>query len=190
MIFFRPFLDLAASRSIMRSTASSLGSSPSTTAFTCSERQCAGSFSTSSSIQYSHRKIYMLPYVKWLPRRTPWTPSRRCQKSPIRRRSSRCGTIPGYWYTVFIDIIEQFAIPSSSGAYSASHDGFIVMYAFTFFFANFKMAPIGEDCVGWNPIQIKNSLNCARRDLAILRSTCHGISSAMGHCGFLYAAKH
>jgi hypothetical protein len=40
-----------------------------------------------------------------------------------------CGTIPGYWYTIFIDIIEQFAIPSSSGAYSASHDGFIVMHS-------------------------------------------------------------
>jgi MFS transporter, PHS family, inorganic phosphate transporter len=59
-----------------------------------------------------------------------------------------CGTIPGYWYTIFIDIMEQFAIPSSSLAYSASHGGihaqsfhivpplvhvgFIVMYAFTF----------------------------------------------------------
>ncbi|KAJ3706265.1 hypothetical protein LUZ61_009970 [Rhynchospora tenuis] len=112
-----------------------------------------------------------------------------------------CGTIPGYWFTVaFIDIIGRFfiqlmgffmmtafmlglAIPYHHWTTKGNHIGFVVMYAFTFFFANF-----GPNTTTFIvPAEIFP---------ARLRSTCHGISSAAGKAGsivgsfgFLYAAQ-
>ncbi|KAL6641007.1 hypothetical protein ACP70R_019188 [Stipagrostis hirtigluma subsp. patula] len=112
-----------------------------------------------------------------------------------------CGTIPGYWFTVaFIDIIGRFtiqlmgffmmtvfmlglAVPYHHWTTPGNHTGFIVMYAFTFFFANF--GPNSTTFI------IPAEIFPAR-----LRSTCHGISAAAGKAGaiigafgFMYAAQ-
>ncbi|TKV93626.1 hypothetical protein SEVIR_9G238400v4 [Setaria viridis] len=112
-----------------------------------------------------------------------------------------CGTIPGYWFTVaFIDIIGRFAIqlmgffmmtvfmlglavPYHHWTTPGNHIGFVVMYAFTFFFANF--GPNSTTFI------VPAEIFPAR-----LRSTCHGISAAAGKAGaiigafgFLYAAQ-
>ncbi|KAJ4759827.1 phosphate transporter 1 [Rhynchospora pubera] len=112
-----------------------------------------------------------------------------------------CGTIPGYWFTVaFIDIIGRFviqmmgffmmtvfmlglAIPYHHWTTKGNHIGFVVMYAFTFFFANF--GPNSTTFI------VPAEIFPAR-----LRSTCHGISAASGKAGaiigafgFLYAAQ-
>ncbi|XP_017697642.1 probable inorganic phosphate transporter 1-4 [Phoenix dactylifera] len=113
-----------------------------------------------------------------------------------------CGAVPGYWFTVaFIDIIGRFkiqlmgffmmtvfmlglAIPYHHWTTKGNHIGFIVMYAFTFFFANF--GPNSTTFI------VPAEIFPAR-----LRSTCHGISSAAGKAGaivgafgFLYAAQN
>ncbi|XP_078166630.1 putative inorganic phosphate transporter 1-4 [Carex rostrata] len=113
-----------------------------------------------------------------------------------------CGTIPGYWFTVaFIDIVGRFAIqlmgffmmtvfmlglaiPYHHWTTKGNHIGFIVMYAFTFFFANF--GPNSTTFI------VPAEIFPAR-----LRSTCHGISAASGKAGaivgafgFLYAAQN
>ncbi|KAJ4974467.1 hypothetical protein NE237_007641 [Protea cynaroides] len=111
-----------------------------------------------------------------------------------------CGTIPGYWFTVaFIDYIGRFAIQlmgffmmtafmlGISIPYlhwkNTDPTGFVVMYAFTFFFSNF--GPNATTFV------VPAEIFPAR-----LRSTCHGISAACGKAGaivgafgFLYAAE-
>ncbi|CAN6271023.1 unnamed protein product [Urochloa humidicola] len=112
-----------------------------------------------------------------------------------------CGTIPGYWFTVFfIDIVGRFAIqlggfffmtafmlglavPYHHWTTPGHHIGFVVMYAFTFFFANF--GPNSTTFI------VPAEIFPAR-----LRSTCHGISAAAGKAGaiigsfgFLYAAQ-
>ncbi|KAL6842417.1 hypothetical protein ACP4OV_027844 [Aristida adscensionis] len=112
-----------------------------------------------------------------------------------------CGTIPGYWFTVlFIDIIGRFAIqlmgffmmtvfmlglaaPYHHWTTAGHHTGFVIMYGFTFFFANF--GPNSTTFV------VPAEIFPAR-----LRSTCHGISAAAGKAGaiigafgFLYAAQ-
>ncbi|EER94156.1 hypothetical protein BDA96_01G249600 [Sorghum bicolor] len=112
-----------------------------------------------------------------------------------------CGTIPGYWFTVFfIDIIGRFAIqlmgffmmtvfmiglaaPYHHWTTAGHHTGFVVMYGFTFFFANF--GPNSTTFI------VPAEIFPAR-----LRSTCHGISAAAGKAGaiigafgFLYAAQ-
>lgn len=114
---------------------------------------------------------------------------------------SLCGTVPGYWFTVFfIDIIGRFtiqlmgfffmtvfmfalAIPYNHWTKPGNHVGFVVMYAFTFFFVNF--GPNATTFV------VPAEIFPAR-----LRSTCHGISSAAGKAGaivgafgFLYLAQ-
>ncbi|WOL07061.1 hypothetical protein Cni_G15797 [Canna indica] len=111
-----------------------------------------------------------------------------------------CGTVPGYWFTVaFIDIIGRFfiqvmgffmmtafmlglAIPYNY--WTTHHIGFVVMYGFTFFFANF--GPNSTTFI------VPAEIFPAR-----LRSTCHGISAAAGKAGaivgafgFLYAAQN
>ncbi|KAJ3681727.1 hypothetical protein LUZ60_014300 [Juncus effusus] len=113
-----------------------------------------------------------------------------------------CGTVPGYWFTVaFIDIIGRFyiqfigflmmsvfmlglAIPYQHWTTPGNHIGFIVMYAFTFFFANF--GPNSTTFI------VPAEIFPAR-----LRSTCHGISAAsgkvgaiIGSFGFLYLAQN
>ncbi|XP_028780750.1 probable inorganic phosphate transporter 1-5 [Neltuma alba] len=112
-----------------------------------------------------------------------------------------CGTVPGYWFTVaFIDILGRFfiqlmgfffmtvfmlalAIPYDHWTKKENRIGFLVMYALTFFFANF--GPNATTFV------IPAEIFPAR-----LRSTCHGLSSASGKAGaivgafgFLYAAQ-
>ncbi|KAL9225188.1 hypothetical protein vseg_001138 [Gypsophila vaccaria] len=114
---------------------------------------------------------------------------------------SLCGTVPGYWFTVaFIDILGRFAIqlmgfalmtafmfalaiPYHHWTTPGNHIGFVVMYALTFFFANF--GPNATTFV------VPAEIFPAR-----LRSTCHGISSAAGKLGaiigafgFLYLAQ-
>ncbi|KAM1119674.1 hypothetical protein ACFX15_043057 [Malus domestica] len=113
-----------------------------------------------------------------------------------------CGTVPGYWATVFlIDYIGRFAIqligfffmtvfmlvlaiPYEHWSRPQHNIGFIVIYGLTFFFANF--GPNATTFVV--PVEIFP---------ARLRSTCHGISAASGKLGaiigafgFLYAAQN
>ncbi|KAL8525199.1 hypothetical protein ACS0TY_014718 [Phlomoides rotata] len=111
-----------------------------------------------------------------------------------------CGTVPGYWFTVaFIDIIGRFAIQLLGfimmtvfmfaiaipyNHWLDNHVGFVVMYGFTFFFANF--GPNATTFV------VPAEIFPAR-----LRSTCHGISAAAGKAGaivgaygFLYASQN
>ncbi|KAK4427798.1 Inorganic phosphate transporter 1-4 [Sesamum alatum] len=113
-----------------------------------------------------------------------------------------CSTVPGYWFTVaFIDIIGRFAIqlmgfffmtvfmfavaiPYDHWTQREHRIGFVVMYALTFFFANF--GPNATTFV------VPAEIFPAR-----LRSTCHGISAAAGKAGaivgaygFLYAAQN
>lgn len=112
-----------------------------------------------------------------------------------------CSTVPGYWFTVaFIDIMGRFAIqlmgfffmtvfmfglaiPYNHWTQKENRIGFVVMYALTFFFANF--GPNATTFV------VPAEIFPAR-----LRSTCHGISAAAGKAGaivgafgFLYAAQ-
>ncbi|CAM0150041.1 unnamed protein product [Urochloa decumbens] len=112
-----------------------------------------------------------------------------------------CGTVPGYWFTVaLIDVVGRFAIqllgffmmtvfmlglavPYHHWTTPGNHIGFVVMYAFTFFFANF--GPNSTTFI------VPAEIFPAR-----LRSTCHGISAAAGKAGaiigafgFLYAAQ-
>ncbi|KAJ4778687.1 phosphate transporter 1 [Rhynchospora pubera] len=113
-----------------------------------------------------------------------------------------CGTVPGYWFTVaLIDIVGRFliqivgffmmtvfmlglAIPYHHWTTPGNHIGFVVMYGFTFFFANF--GPNSTTFI------VPAEIFPAR-----LRSTCHGISAAAGKAGaivgsfgFLYAAQN
>lgn len=111
-----------------------------------------------------------------------------------------CSTVPGYWVTVLlIDRIGRFAIQLQGFFFMTvfmlaltipydywkdhNHIGFVVLYAFTFFFANF--GPNSTTFI------VPAELFPAR-----LRSTCHGISAASGKAGaiigsfgFLYAAE-
>ncbi|EYU18336.1 hypothetical protein ABFS82_07G046600 [Erythranthe guttata] len=111
-----------------------------------------------------------------------------------------CSTVPGYWFTVaFIDIMGRFAIQLMGfffmtvfmfgialpyDHWKTHHLGFVIMYALTFFFANF--GPNATTFV------VPAEIFPAR-----LRSTCHGISAAAGKAGaiigaygFLYAAQN
>ncbi|KAJ1269701.1 hypothetical protein BS78_07G231500 [Paspalum vaginatum] len=112
-----------------------------------------------------------------------------------------CGTVPGYWFTVaLIDVVGRFAIQATGFAMMTAfmlglavpyhhwttpgnHAGFVVMYAFTFFFAN--LGPNATTFI------VPAEIFPAR-----LRSTCHGISAAsgklgaiVGSFGFLYLAQ-
>ncbi|XP_050217624.1 low affinity inorganic phosphate transporter 1-like [Mercurialis annua] len=113
-----------------------------------------------------------------------------------------CGTVPGYWVTVaLIDVIGRFtiqligfffmtvfmfalALPYHHWTLSGNHIGFVVMYALTFFFANF--GPNSTTFI------VPAEIFPAR-----FRSTCHGISAAAGKAGaiigafgFLYASQN
>ncbi|KAF6154802.1 hypothetical protein GIB67_032414 [Kingdonia uniflora] len=112
-----------------------------------------------------------------------------------------CSTVPGYWFTVaFIDHMGRFAIqlmgfifmtifmfalaiPYDHWIKHENRIGFVVIYALTFFFANF--GPNSTTFV------VPAEIFPAR-----LRSTCHGISAAAGKAGaivgafgFLYLAQ-
>jgi PHS family inorganic phosphate transporter-like MFS transporter len=113
-----------------------------------------------------------------------------------------CGTVPGYWFTVaLIDRIGRFwiqlggfffmavfmlglAFPYHHWTTPGNHIGFVVLYALTFFFANF--GPNSTTFI------VPAEIFPAR-----LRSTCHGISAAagklgaiIGSFGFLYLAQN
>ena len=125
-----------------------------------------------------------------------------------------CSTVPGYWVTVFtVDIIGRWIIqlqgfffmtlfmailagnynnfkgspcpaPNASSFCGGNYIAFIIMYALTFFFANF--GPNATTFI------VPAELFPAR-----LRSTCHGISAAagkagaiIGAAGFLYASQN
>ncbi|KAL6650430.1 hypothetical protein ACP70R_009355 [Stipagrostis hirtigluma subsp. patula] len=140
--------------------------------------------------------------VNWLPRADTMNALEEMFKiSRAQTLVALCGTIPGYWFTVFfIDIVGRFAIqlagfffmtafmlglavPYHHWTTPGNHAGFVIMYAFTFFFANF--GPNSTTFI------VPAEIFPAR-----LRSTCHGISSAAGKSGaivgafgFLYAAQ-
>uniref|UniRef100_A0ACD5ZBW1 Uncharacterized protein n=1 Tax=Avena sativa TaxID=4498 RepID=A0ACD5ZBW1_AVESA len=120
--------------------------------------------------------------------------------SPAQTLIVLCGTVPGYWFTVFlIDVVGRFkiqlmgffmmtafmlslAIPYHHRTTPGNQATFVVMYGFTFFFADFR--PNATTFV------VPAEIFPAR-----LRSTCHGISAAAGKAGamigafgFLYAA--
>ncbi|KAH6772611.1 phosphate transporter 1 [Perilla frutescens var. hirtella] len=111
-----------------------------------------------------------------------------------------CGTVPGYWATVFlIDRIGRFKIQMQGFFFmtvfmlalaipyhhwTLNKAGFLIMYGLTFFFANF--GPNSTTFI------VPAEIFPAR-----LRSTCHGISAAAGKAGaivgafgFLYAAQN
>lgn len=113
-----------------------------------------------------------------------------------------CGTVPGYWVTVFlIDRMGRFAIqligfffmtvfmfllaiPYQHWTRPENNVWFIVIYELTFFFANF--GPNSTTFV------VPAEIFPAR-----FRSTCHGISAAAGKAGaiigafgFLYASQN
>ncbi|KAF9607357.1 hypothetical protein IFM89_033945 [Coptis chinensis] len=113
-----------------------------------------------------------------------------------------CSTVPGYWFTVLsIDYIGRFAIqvigfsmmtifmfalaiPYHHWTLRENRVGFVVLYALTFFFANF--GPNATTFI------VPAEIFPAR-----LRSTCHGISAAAGKAGaivgafgFLYLAQN
>ncbi|KAL6907406.1 hypothetical protein ACP4OV_002445 [Aristida adscensionis] len=99
-----------------------------------------------------------------------------------------CGTVPGYWFTVaFIDTFGRFkiqlvgffmmtafmlglAVPYEHWSSPGNHTWFVVMYGFTFFFANF--GPNATTFI------VPAEIFPAR-----LRATCHGISAASGKVG-------
>ncbi|KAF6149807.1 hypothetical protein GIB67_017540 [Kingdonia uniflora] len=96
-----------------------------------------------------------------------------------------CSTVPGYWFTVaFIDRIGRFkiqmmgfffmtvsmfalAFPYNHWTQKKNRMGFVMMYALTFFFANFGLNA--------TTFVVPAEIFPAR-----LRSTCHGISAAAG----------
>ncbi|KAL6839729.1 hypothetical protein ACP4OV_030417 [Aristida adscensionis] len=140
--------------------------------------------------------------VNWLPRADAMNALEEMFKiSRAQTLVALCGTVPGYWFTVFlIDVAGRFAIqlagfffmtafmlglavPYRHWTTPGHHAGFVAMYALTFFFANF--GPNSTTFI------VPAEIFPAR-----LRSTCHGISSAAGKAGaivgafgFLYAAQ-
>jgi len=111
-----------------------------------------------------------------------------------------CSTVPGYWVTVaLIDKLGRFKIQLQGFFFMTvfmlaltipynhwsrhNHAGFLILYALTFFFANF--GPNATTFI------VPAELFPAR-----FRSTCHGISAAAGKAGaiigsfgFLYASQ-
>ncbi|PKA59204.1 putative inorganic phosphate transporter 1-4 [Apostasia shenzhenica] len=141
-------------------------------------------------------------HIGWLPKAQTMNALQEVYKiSRAQTLIALCGTVPGYWFTVaFIDTIGRFtiqlmgfammtafmlglAIPYHHWTTKGNHIGFVVMYAFTFFFANF--GPNSTTFI------VPAEIFPAR-----LRSTCHGISAAAGKAGaivgafgFLYASQ-
>ena len=148
--------------------------------------------------------------VGWLPSGTKMSALEEVYKiSRAQALIALCSTVPGYWFTVAtIDYLGRFFIqlmgfimmtafmfglsipyydlrgtPCDSGYCNGHHMTFIVLYAFTFFFANF--GPNSTTFI------VPAEIFPAR-----LRSTCHGISAAAGKLGaiigtfgFLYASQ-
>ncbi|KAL2934724.1 putative inorganic phosphate transporter 1-7 [Bienertia sinuspersici] len=141
--------------------------------------------------------------VGWIPKANTMNAIREVYKiARAQTLIALCSTVPGYWFTVFlIDRIGRFtiqilgfammtifmfalAIPYNHWTHPENRIGFVVMYALTFFFANF--GPNATTFV------VPAEIFPAR-----LRSTCHGISAASGKAGaiigafgFLYLAQN
>ncbi|XP_020094001.1 probable inorganic phosphate transporter 1-8 [Ananas comosus] len=141
--------------------------------------------------------------INWIPKAKTMSALEEVYKiSRAQTLIALCGTVPGYWVTVLlIDRIGRFtiqllgffmmtvfmlglAVPYHHWTTPGHHAGFLVMYAFTFFFANF--GPNSTTFI------VPAEIFPAR-----LRSTCHGISAAAGKAGaivgafgFLYAAQN
>ncbi|KAG6776070.1 hypothetical protein POTOM_019573 [Populus tomentosa] len=141
--------------------------------------------------------------VGWLPRANTMNAMEELFKiAKAQFLIALCGTVPGYWFTVFlIDYIGRFtiqligfffmtvfmfvlAIPYHHWTLKENNIGFVVIYGLTFFFANF--GPNSTTFI------VPAEIFPAR-----FRSTCHGISAAAGKAGaiigafgFLYAAQN
>ena len=144
----------------------------------------------------------VLTAIEWLPKAATMSALEEVFKiSKAQALIALCSTVPGYWFTVaFIDILGRFkiqlmgffmmtafmlglAIPYDTLKEKNHRITFVVLYAFTFFFANF--GPNSTTFI------VPAEVFPAR-----LRSTCHGISAAAGKAGaiigafgFLYAAQ-
>jgi PHS family inorganic phosphate transporter-like MFS transporter len=140
--------------------------------------------------------------VKWVPRaRTMSALEETYRVGRAHAIIALCGTLPGYWFTIaFVDVVGRKAIQFLGFAMmmgfmlliAAFYDSLIspgrriwlvLMYTFTFFFANF--GPNSTTFI--LPAEIFP---------AHLRTTCHGISSAAGKVGaivgtfgFMYAGQ-
>ncbi|KAM0938961.1 putative ABC-type phosphate transporter [Dioscorea sansibarensis] len=140
--------------------------------------------------------------INWIPKANTMSAVEEVHKiARAQTLIALCGTVPGYWFTVFlIDKIGRFsiqligfgmmtlfmlglAVPYHHWTTSGNHIGFVVLYGLTFFFANF--GPNSTTFI------VPAEIFPAR-----LRSTCHGISAAAGKAGaiigsfgFLYAAQ-
>ncbi|KAI8560947.1 hypothetical protein RHMOL_Rhmol04G0296000 [Rhododendron molle] len=138
--------------------------------------------------------------IKWLPPPANMSGIQEVYKiSRAQTLIALCGTVPGYWFTVFfIDKIGRwviqlqgfffmtvfmFALGIPFHHWTLHKVPFIIMYSLTFFFSNF--GPNATTFV--LPAEIFP---------ARLRSTCHGISAAAGKAGaivgafgFLYASE-
>jgi PHS family inorganic phosphate transporter-like MFS transporter len=139
--------------------------------------------------------------VGWLPKGSAMSAVQETFKiSRAQSLIALCSTVPGYWVTVgLIDRIGRFKIQLQGFFFMTvfmfaltipynhwlhhNTTGFLVMYAMTFFFANF--GPNSTTFI------VPAELFPAR-----VRSTCHGISAAAGKAGaivgsfgFLYAAQ-
>lgn len=139
--------------------------------------------------------------VGWLPKANTMSAVQETSKiSRVQSLVALSSTVPGYWVTVFfIDRIGRFKIQLQGFFFMTvfmlaltipyehwlhhNTTGFLVLYAFTFFFANF--GPNSTTFI------VPAELFPAR-----FRSTCHGISAAAGKAGaivgsfgFLYAAQ-
>lgn len=139
--------------------------------------------------------------VGWLPNANTMSALEEVYKiSKAQALIALCSTVPGYWFTVaFVEHLGRFFIQLMGFAMMTAfmfglsipyyslraghHMTFIVLYAFTFFFANF--GPNSTTFI------VPAEIFPAR-----LRSTCHGISAASGKAGaiigafgFLYAAQ-
>ncbi|MCO5606073.1 hypothetical protein L7F22_060260 [Adiantum nelumboides] len=131
--------------------------------------------------------------VGWLPEAETMSALEEVYKiSRAQALIALCSTVPGYWFTVAtIDWLGRFTIQLMGFAmmtafmfglsipYYALRDGqhltFVVLYAFTFFFANF--GPNSTTFI------IPAEIYPAR-----FRSTCHGISAAAGKAGAIVGA--
>ncbi|KAG5554352.1 hypothetical protein RHGRI_012018 [Rhododendron griersonianum] len=138
--------------------------------------------------------------INWLPPAATMSGIQEVYKiSRAQTLIALCGTVPGYWYTMFfIDKIGRwviqlqgfffmsvfmFALGLPFHHWTLHKVPFIIMYSLTFFFSNF--GPNATTFV------VPAEIFPAR-----LRSTCHGISAAAGKAGaivgafgFLYASE-
>lgn len=132
--------------------------------------------------------------IQWLPKAKHMSAIQEVYKiAKAQTLIALCSTVPGYWFTVaLIDRMGRFkiqlmgfsmmtifmfalAIPYDHWKESKNKLGFVILYSFTFFFANF--GPNSTTFI------VPAEIFPAR-----LRSTCHGISAASGKLGAIVGA--